>query len=1291
MPTFQPEVEAHREWLGQIQQSGLVVSAQVLVNNGVFIDRKGAVDLQVRLREMLSGEDLSVVHFASLTREFLEWSDDLLVGSPEVPLPSTLSVALPDYDDTLTPTYAVRSPGETNSRDESEAKWLALVVVIPTGTDLDKVQAEAAGWRATPHARLERLLKETSIPIGLLFNGSSLRLVYAPQGESSGYLTFRFEHLGQTLGRPMVGALRALLGVERVTDVSLPEQRLPFILAESRKYQNTVSTELAAQVLEALWELVGGFQRANQDTKGELLATVLREARTDVYGGLLTTMMRLVFILYAEDKGLMPASNVYQFHYSVSGLFERLREDQARNPDTMDGRFGAWAQLLVLFRLIHDGASHGDLTFPKRHGRLFDPDVYPFLEGRGYGSHRQLGESIDPPKISDGVVFRVLQNLLMLNAERLSYRTLDVEQIGSVYEAMMGFVLEEAHGPSIAVAPKHVVVNLEELLEQPPKSRVGWLKDRTELKVTGDSLAKARTPEEVVGALGKRVSPYTPRLLRLADLYLQPTEERRRSGSHYTPRALTAPLVEAALRPVFSRIGADATPQQVLDLKVCDPAMGSGAFLVEACRLLGDRLQESWRIHNAAPAVPPDEDVATYARRIVAERCLYGVDKNIFAVDLGKLSLWLATLAREHPFTFLDHSIRHGDSLVGLSSDQIASLHWAPKQLPLIRSFVDAHVATAQKSRLELESMGASDDVPEKARLLREANEMLGDVRIVADAVVSAFCAANTDAARDSNRLAIADTIEAAFRKKETDRLLDSAATQELRRVVAELWDREQPIPVFHWQIEFPEVFRRSNAGFDVVIGNPPFLGGRRIRGALGSSYLDWLCSQFDGASGNADLVAFFFRRAFDLLHEAGCLGLIATNTISQGDTRRTGLRWIRLHGGEIFAATRRRKWPGAAAVTVSTVALCKGPVTVQPELDNKRVSKITAYLFYGGGDNDPATLKENADIAYQGVVVAGSGFLFDDSNAEASASTVRESLIRKDRKNGERILPYIGGEEVNDSPTHAYRRWVISFGDLSEAEARRWPDLMEIVETKVRPYRETVNRVAHRRYWWQFGDKRPELTARQKDFKRVLVNAQVSQHLAFAFQPTDRVFAMMLNVFLLDSYSAFAVLQSRVHEVWTRFFASTLEDRLRYTPTDCFETFAFPPEWRTTADLEENGRAYYEYRAALMVGKNEGLTKTYNRLHDPLSRDSDIVRLRHLHEALDRAVLGAYGWTDIPTTCEFLLDYDSDEEEGQSPGTRRRDPWRYRWPDDVRDDVLGRLLELNTKRAVRKGPKLAL
>jgi hypothetical protein len=346
--------------------------------------------------------------------------------------------------------------------------------------------------------------------------------------------------------------------------------------------------------------------------------------------------------------------------------------------------------------------------------------------------------------------------------------------------------------------------------------------------------------------------------------------------------------------------------------------------------------------------------------------------------------------------------------------------------------------------------------------------------------------------------------------------------------------------------------------------------------------------------------------------------------------------------------------------------------------LDGKPVEKITAFLFPKGGNDDPHVLLANADKSFVGSYVLGMGFTFDDTNPEATPIAEMHRLIEQDPRNAERIFPYIGGEEVNSSPTHAHHRYVINFGDMSEDEARKWSDLMAIVEEKVKPGRLKQNREIRARYWWRFGETTPALFRAIAQCDRVLVCCIVSKYLSFAFLPANMVYSHKLNVFALESYSAFAILQSRIHEIWAWFFSSTMKDDLNYSPSDCFETFPFPPNWETNPTLEAIGKAYYEFRAALMVRNNQGLTDTYNRFHDPDERDPDILKLRELHEQCDRAVLEAYGWQDISIACEFLLDYDEADVEANS---RRKKPWRYRWPEAVHDEVLARLLELNQKR----------
>ena len=1165
---------------------------------------------------------------------------------------------------------------------------------------------------------------------GLLFNGFALRLISAPRGESSGWLDFRVADMVQTAGRPISTAMRLLLHERRLLLLPRP-QRLAALLEDSRKYQNEVSERLAQQVLHALYELLRGFQAAHDRSGRKLLEQPLEDGPDEVYRALLTLVLRLVFLLYTEERDMLPQDATFLRAYSLAALHARLQEDAALHPDTMDQRYGAYAQLLVLFRMVHDGARSGKMALPPRHGALFDPDRYRFLEGRGAGGARQIHERVEPPWVPDGTIYRVLEKLLVLDGERISYRALDVEHIGSVYEKMMGFRLETAAGRSAAIraAKKHgapATVDVEALLREAPASRAKWIRDRTDRKLT-DRVKQAVRDADTVEALHAALDPVidrdaAPDLVAAGAMVLQPSEERRRSGSHYTPRELTEPIVREALEPILARVRAEepsardregeplaakpgrivSLPDRILDLKVCDPAMGSGAFLVEACRQLADALLEAWRAHDAVPEIPADENEIVYARRLVAQRCLYGVDRNPVAVDLAKLSLWLITLAKDHPLTFLDHALRHGDSLVGLSRRQIEAFHWKGDAPQFQAGFevmrIREHLATIAALRERIR--GAGEEVSDQERRLwwRDARDELEQAGAFGDLVLAAFFEKAKPKEREALRTQLADAVV----RGETNRY---------RSWLAELRDAEPPLAPFHWEIEFPEVFERDNPGFDAIVGNPPFAGKNTVAAANVADYPDWLKQVHAGSHGNADQVAHFFRRAFDLVRRDGAFGLIATNTIAQVDTRSTGLRWICTHGGEIYRARRRVRWPGLAAVVVSVLHVHKGPFTGVRRLDDAVTDRITAFLFHRGGHDDPARLEANAGKSFVGSYVLGMGFTFDDTDKKGVATPLAEMrrLIEENPRNREAIFPYIGGEEVNTSPTHAHHRYVINFRDYplrredlgqpwvgadddqrrewlrrgivpldySEPVAADWSDPLGIVEKRARGQRASHSTAP----WWQFERLRPELFAATAGFDRVLVIPQTSNVQALVFLPAQMVFGHTLIVFPLDGYASFAVLQSRFHQAWSAFLGPTMKDDLRYTPSDCFETFPFPPAWETCADLETAGETCYAFRAELMIRNGEGLTTTYNRFHDPHEDGPDIAELRDLHAAMDRAVLDAYGWREVPTDCYFLLDYQIDEEEW---GARKK-PYRYRWPDEVRDEVLARLLELNAKRAAEE------
>ena len=1140
------------------------------------------------------------------------------------------------------------------------------------------------------------------------------------------------------------------------------------MLSNSRDAQAEVSTKLARQVLAALHELLRGFVSADARGNGAITEIARRDPQ-HLYGGLITTLMRLVFALYAEDRGLMPNHPVYQQHYSLGGLFGRLRADAAAWPDTMDQRFGAWPQLLSLFRLIYGGGGHAGLSFVARKGRLFDPDRFPFLEGRrhheveepagGYDDNlpkasqsisvtdtdpsrtsdvdRELSdlsaldpnakrgrpfvprESDDPPvtpMVPDATVWNVLQSLMMLDGERLSYRTLDVEQIGSVYEAVMGFRVQMTKGRSVAVASPRksgvaVIVDLDRLLGIEEGKRAKELQDTTGRKMTGDPLAalgKASAIVDLMAALERVVDhDATPDVVPAETPVLEPTDERRRSGSHYTPRSLTEPIVAETLRPILERLGPKARPEDILDLSILDPATGSGAFLVETCRQLSSRLVDAWTIHGGPTNLPDDEDELLHARRLVAQRCLYGVDKNPMAIDLARLSLWLITLARDHEFTFIDHALRHGDSLVGLNRRQIEGFHWTADaqtfQFGTETGEVRQHVKQVFELRQLIRQLGDESTDWELRELLDEADTELQEVRGIGALVLAAFFEGGNPREREDRRTSYANL------------LLKEGSTTAVSQALEIL-----PITPFHWDLEFPEVFGRANPGFDAIVGNPPFAGKNTVIAATPDAYPDWLKQVHAESHGNSDLVAHFFRRAFNLLRTGGTFGLIATNTIGQGDTRSTGLRWICKHDGHVYRSQRRLKWPGEAAVVVSVVHLTKGPYSGLRILDGQKVEMITAFLFHEGSHDDPAQLRANADKSFQGSIVLGMGFTFDDKSNKGVVSPLAEMkrLTEENPKNRKVIFPYIGGEEVNGSPTHAHHRYVINFRDwplrradlddswkdaddsqrdewlrsgivpldYSDPVAEDWPGLLAIVKNRVRPERarRTTNAIGRKRakFWWQYGSHASELYTAIDGLERVLaINCGATPHAAFAFLPSSMVFANTLALFAFESNAAFCALQSRPHEIWARFFGSSMKDDLRYTPSDCFETFPFPRGWVTHPKLEAAGKAYCECRAALMVQCDKGMTKTYNRFHDPDDRDPRIAMLRKLHSGMDRTMLDAYGWTDIPTDCQFLLDYEIDEETWG----KKRKPWRYRWPDEVRDEVLARLFALNAERSAEE------
>jgi len=313
-------------------------------------------------------------------------------------------------------------------------------------------------------------------------------------------------------------------------------------------------------------------------------------------------------------------------------------------------------------------------------------------------------------------------------------------------------------------------------------------------------------------------------------------------------------------------------------------------------------------------------------------------------------------------------------------------------------------------------------------------------------------------------------------------------------------------------------------------------------------------------------------------------------------------------------------------------------------------------------------------------------GFVLDPAEAA--------DLLARDPRHRDCLFPYLNGEDLNSRPDQSPSRWVINFHDwpLDRSAKGRWamadddqrkewlrsgrvpndypgqvaadyPELLSIVEKMVKPERMKNNRNVYRDRWWWYAERRPKLYATLEGMKKVLAVPLVSKFSIFSLEPAAFVYSHALGVISDDSANSFVLLQGTFHDEWARSSGSTLETRMRYTPTDCFETFPFPAP---LDELEGIGERYYQLRQSIMQTRHEGLTQTYNRFHNPDDTAGDIAALRIIHVELDQAVATAYGWTDLDLGHGF-----HQTKQGQ----------RFTLSESARRQVLDRLLKLNFER----------
>jgi hypothetical protein len=1321
----------HAEWLSLIDVSGPFLAEPVLKEafpqglEGLESEKRRTVrQAYDEWREALDLDDseLPKIHRAwidLILKQALELDED---GRGEVLKPAAcvegLRCDMPEHGVTLRPDYAVMD-------NRADARGLMLVSIYEPGTSLTEPSKQDA-WPAGPAERMVELCRATGVRLGLLTNGEQWMFVDAPVGAVT---TFASWYARLWVQEPItLQAFVNLVGIRRFfVD---PSEQLPALLDESQEHQDEVTDALGEQVRRAVEVLIQALDRADVDRNRELLDGV---DPAELYEAGLTVMMRIVFLLSAEERGLLLLGDErYEANYAVSTLRMQLR---AESEEILERRWDAWSRLLSIFRAVYGGIDHETMRLPALGGSLFDPDRFPFLEGRKKGSRWKIDAAVPLP-IDNRTVLYLLDAVQLFEGRTLSYLALDIEQIGYVYEGLLERTVVRAEEVTLdLVATKNAKnpwvslpelddasakgrANVEALLEDrtgSSRSRVRNDLDRAVDEQSGDKLLTACHADK---SLRDRLKPYFhflrtdrwgyPLVYPKGTFMVIGGPDRRETGTHYTPKSFTEVIVENTLEPLVYSGPSEGrergewrlrSPEELLDLKICDPAMGSGAFLVQVCRWLSERLVEAWAsVEREGKFVTSEGEVTAEpgvreplrkdtderlvaARRLIAERCLYGVDMNPLAVELAKLSIWLVTLAKGRPFGFLDHNLRCGDSLLGITTvEQIEYLDMMPGKgsaKKLFAAKIDRAVSEAITLRSDLRRQPIRDirDVETMARLNEEARIKLAMADLVSDVLIGeAIDAGGRVLDLTALSIDIGDALTGDERKlndlSEHSRIqLDKGAPANKRAL--------RP---FHWPLEFPEVFCRDNGGFDAFVGNPPFLGSQRITGAFGSRYKDYLAHNVTiDESGTADLVVFFFLRVFGLVRNSGFFGLLARRSIAEGKNREIGLERLLSRGAIIFAARTNMIWPGKASVIVHQVHVAKAEWAGGVWLNGSPVDSINAYLD-DTALTAPKPLKQNADRMFQGVILNNEGFKIQEGAARA--------MLDLDDKYKNVVFPFIGGNEINSYADNRPACWVVNFWDWPEAKARDYAAAFKTLESQIDPGYDSQGEV--RKNWWRFLRARPELhhaigrgrffakhpKGWKKDtrsFEKVIVISRgVTKYPAFTFLPNTFAFSEKLYVIADDRHSIFAVLSSDIHAIWAWSQKTSMGGdliSLSYTNGDIFETFAFPADILATGDepLDRLGGEFFEARRGAMESTGAGLTSLYNAFHDPTANAPALAQLRELQRQINEAVCGLYGWTDIDLACGF-------HEVGYLPAGNIR----FTISESARFELLRRLSRLN-------------
>ena len=1172
-------------------------------------------------------------------------------------------------------------------------------------------------WAATPIDRMEALLRENNIQIGIVTDGRWWGLVCARPGSmtASGIvdaLTWIEEPRTRDAFLTVIGR-QYIIGGDAA-------ERLPVLFEESVAAAEEITEALGAQVRRAVELLIQSFSESAAEARRRGQPHPLAADTHQVYEAAVTIMMRVVFLLFAEERGLLPTGELFEQGYGIAGELDRLQARETQeSEEALDSTFLTWHRLLATSQAVYRGATFESMRMPAYGGSLFDPARFAFLTNT-------TDQGMLALTVSDRAMLHVLRSVqqAMLRggeARRISFRDIDVEQIGYIYEGLLGYTavtVDEVHLGLRGAAgeePEIPLSTLEALAIKNPDPKsfaagiLSWV-ERVQPAARPQSaaaLAKAvgaQIDPTIVSAsaqifghdneLRDRLLPYLPlvrqdlrgrpMVMLAGGLMVKETPSRRTSGTHYTPRSLAEDVVLHALQPLCYAPGPYQTSDEaqwmlkssndILSLKVADIACGSGAFLVSAARYLADRVVEAWIAED--PANARRRDLHLHAIREVVAHCLYGADINDMAIEMCKLSLWLVSLDRELPFSFVDDKIFLGNSLLGITRlDQLRRLHVDPSRVPAAEMFeifdvdIDAIIRKAAELRRnlasEVDELDPARNAAAKHRQLDELRRVTHALRAIADGIVGAGLAHGGKPGRplDEGYENLRVAVKAAYPEvgQPNQAHLLSIVERGLTPTVQTDYQRWQPL---HWVVEVPDVMV-ERGGFDSLIGNPPFVAGGQLSDTVGSNVRSWFLWQVAaGAQGSADLVAYFARRYAQLAKPQATLGFVATNTLAQGDTREVGLGQMTSSGWTITRAIRSMAWPTKSASVACSVTWMTNTLPSDEALrwcDGFVTSRISPLLEPEGRVTGmPLMLEENRGIAFKGSNVYGLGFLLSPDEAR--------SMLSGDPRNSEVIFDFPDGKsDINGRPDQSASRLVINFRRWPLEKAESYAAPFEHVERLVKPERATNARKARRDRWWQFGDYAGGLDEAMSHLQRVIVIVIASNAVMPCLLPARQVFNHNLCVFATDSFADLALLSSSVHRLWVIRYGSTLETRVCYRPSDVFETFPRP---RSSGRLDHVGRTLDEERREIMLRRGLSLTKLYSLVNSseiPSSSDPDVARVREVHAEIDMAVMGAYGWGDVTLDYGF---HTYREGERWSVGAA------------ARVEILDRLLEENHQRA---------